>query len=249
MKQDSVDPEEARAGWYALLTGDDVDLDDWRYTLNDPFDPVALKLPDGATALRSRDFEGLLDAEAVRARALILIARMNGALAISSGARPVRFGGVVRIHEDGRQDAFAFGEMIAFETRCVARFTAVLLGPDGKPVPPSTPHPSPPQLWNELAEAEDDLSDLLDHFGRSDNWYDIYKTIEIAAHLVGGEHRLWKVLEPEARQSKNLKQTANFYRHARGSPLPAEPVNLRDAKPLLAWIVRRVFEMRLATQS
>lgn len=250
MESESDDAAKPRPGWYALLSGAAVDLDDWCYSLNEPFDPVAEKLPDGRTALKSRDFEGLTDAEAVRARALILIAGMNGALALWKEARPVQFGGVLRIDADGRQQTTIFAEAVAIELgRCVMRATAVVLGPDGKPVPPPPPQPSQPQVWNELADLQDDLSDLLDQFGHADNWYDIYKTIEVAAHVVGSKHRLWKLLDPETKACRNLDQTANFYRHARGAQSPKERVSLADAIPLLAWIVRRVFETRRVAPS
>lgn len=245
MAGESAESAKSRPGWYALLSGDDVDLDDWRHSLKPAFDPVAEKLPDGRTVLRSRDFQELTEVEAVRARALILIARMNGALAIWNGVRPVSFGGVLRIAEDGREHVTVFAEMIAFElNRCVMRATAVVLGPDGRPVPPPPPQPSQPQVWNRLADADDNLSDLLDQFGRADNWYDIYKTIEIAAHAVGGKQHLWRLLAPETRACRNLDQTANFYRHARGVRPPEYSLTLNEAKPLLAWLVRRILETR-----
>jgi hypothetical protein len=125
---------------------------------------------------------------------------MNGALALWNGARPVQFGGVLRIEEDGREHLTVFGEVAAFG-RSAMRAAAVVLGSDGNPLPHPPPQPSQPQVWNELAELEDDLSDLLEQFGRADNWYDIYKTIEIAAHVVGGKpacgrlcsHKKWRV--------------------------------------------------------
>ncbi len=232
-----------RPGWYAQLDGEDFDLEDWRHSLNEPFDPVAEQLPDGKTVLRSSDFDDLDDASEVRERALVLIARMNGAIGLWNSARPVRFGGVIRIDEQGRQHAWVFGEMAAVEMgRCIMRATAVLLGPDGKPLPPPPPQPSQPQAWNRLAEQNDDISDLLDHFGRADNWYDIYKTIEVAAHLVDGKHRLWKIAQPETKACRNLDQNANFYRHARGVKRPDQPLSVSEAKPLLAWLVRAVLE-------
>lgn len=243
MQEQSTAGTKPRAGWYALLDGDDIDLEDWCRCLHDPFDPVAEKLTNGRTALRSRIFEDLTDTEAVRARALVLIARMNGALAIWNDVRPVRFGGVLRVGKEGQEHFTLFSEMVAFELdRCVMRATAVLLGPDGKPVPPPPPQPSQPQVWNELADKNDDLSDLLDQFGRADNWYDIYKTIEVAAHAAGGKHRLWKLLASESQACRNLVQTANFYRHARGARLPEKPTTLKEATPLLAWLIRKIFE-------
>ena len=225
-----------KPGWYARLQGDGVDLDDWRHSLNEPFDPVAEKLPDGETVLRSADFEELEDASEVRERALVLIGRLNGALSIWNGTRPVKFGGVIRIDDEGKQHAWVFGEMAAIELgRFVLRATAVLLGPDGKPLPPPPPTPSQPQKWNLVAEKNDDVSDLLDHFGRADNWHDIYKTIEIAEHLAGSEHKLWKILGSDARLAKNLRTSANYYRHAKAYR-PPKLLSLKEARPLLVHL-------------
>ena len=229
-----------KPGWYVRLEGKDVDLDDWRHSLNEPFDPVALKLPSGETVLRSAQFDHLQEASEVRERALILVSRLNGALSLWAGAKPVRFAGVYRIDEDGKQHAYAFGEMAAIEfDRCVMRATAIVFGRDGKPLPPSPPTPSEPQSWNRKAERDDDVSDLLDHFGRADNWYDIYKTIEFAEHVIGGEHKLWKALGADAKASKHLKACANFYRHAKAYR-PLKLLTLSEARPVLAHTVRTV---------
>ena len=239
-----------RPGWYARLEGEDVDLDDWLQSFNEPFDPVALKLPNGEIVLRSADFDDLTEASDVRARALILVSRMNGAISLWNGAQPVRFAGVYRIDESGKQHAFIFAEMAAMEFgRCIMRATAVVLGPDGKPISPPPPEPSAPQKWNRLAEKNDDVSDLLDHLGRANNWYDIYKTIELAAHLVGSKHRLWRLADTQALTLKNLDRTANFYRHARGATRPAHPFTLNEARPLLAWMVRTVLDRALESSA
>lgn len=241
-------PPPPRPGWYVQLEGNEGDLGDWCHSLNDPFDPVTELLPDGKTALRSADFEGLEDASEVRERALVLIARLNGAIGLWNGADPVRFGGVLRIDEAGNQRAWIFAELHANAGRARVRGTATVIvtGPDGQPLPPPPPEPSMPQRWNELAELNDDTSDLLDQYGRADNWYDIYKTIEIAAHLVGSKHRLWRLAGAEAAKLKNLDRTANFFRHARGAPRPSSPVTLNEARPLLSWLVQRVLEGALA---
>lgn len=226
-------------GWYARLEGEDVDLDDWRHSLNEPFDPVALKLPSGETVLKSAAFEGLEEAGEVRERAIVLIARLNGVLNLWNGARPARFAGVYRVDDDGKQHAYIFAEAALELGRCVMRATAVVLGPDGKPLPPPPPTPSQPQNWNRWAEENDDISELLDHFGRADNWYDIYKTIEFAEHVIGSEHKLWKVLGAEAQATKHLKACANFFRHAK-TYRPPTLLALAEAKPVLAHAVRTV---------
>ena len=228
-----------RPGWYARLQGEQADLDDWTHCLNEPFDPVALNLPDGETVLWSSEFEGLEDAGEVRERAIGLIGRLNGALSLWTDARPVRFGGVYKIDEAGNRHAWVFAELVAELGRFVMRATAVLIGPDGKPVPPPPPAPSVPQGWTTLASANDDVADLLDHFGRSDNWYDIYKTFEFAQHIVGSEHKLSRLLGDRWKDAKNVRTSANFYRHAKAHR-PSKLATLGEAKPILAEVVRAV---------
>lgn len=228
-------------GWYARLDGDDVDLDDWRHSLNRPFDPVALKFPNGETVLSSREFSDAPSAGEVRERALILISRMNGALSIWNGARPVRFSGVYRVDDEGKQHTFLFAEAAIELGRCVMRATAVVFGPDGKPIAPPPPTPSKPQDWNRLADVSDDVADLLDHVGRADNWFDIYKTIELAERIAGNERKLVKLFAGTGIDVKRLKMSANFYRHAR-APRPTSPFSIMDARSTITYIVQRVLE-------
>lgn len=242
-KKDQVPP-----GWYAILQGKKIDLDDWCHSLTKSFDPIAKELPNGEKVMCSRDFDDLHDAEAVRGRALLLIARMNGAMRVWNGTEPVSFGGVLRVDEAGKEHRTIFAEGLTIEgSRAVLRATAQILAADGQPLPPAPPTPSNPQAWNTLANSYDGLSDLLDQLGRADNWYDIYKTLEIAAHIMGGKRGLRLLLNERVGEYRDLEQTANFYRHARGAGLPQNPPTLRQAKPLLNWIVSEVFRTRTDT--
>lgn len=229
-------------GWYVQLLGDDADLEDWVYSLNRPFDPVAIKDNDGTYILASEEFAAATEATDVREKAQALIARLNGAMAIMHAACPVSCGGIYRVGEDGLRHVTVFGEMAAIEIgRCVVRATAVVLGPDGEPLPPPPPQRSVAQIWNDLAAQNDGVADLLEQHGQADGWYEIYKTIELAEGLVGGKHKLTKLLGGTGPDFLNMRQTANFYRHAK-APRPATPTRLADAKPLLNFIVREVLE-------
>lgn len=230
-------------GWYVQLLGEPVDLDDWIYTLNEPFDPTAFMHHDGTYLLSSQEFTAATEAADVREKALALIARLNGAMAVMHAAGPLRSGGIYRIAEDGSQHVSVFAEGTAISVgRVVARATATVLGPDGQPLPPPPPQRSVAQLWNDLAAQNDDIADLLEQHGKADGWYEIYKTIELAEEVVGSKHRLAKLLGDTGAAFLNLRHTANFYRHARASK-PEVPTRLEDAKPLLHYIVRTVLEV------
>ncbi len=239
-----TDPVELEPGWYVELLGDETDLEDWVYTLNEPFDPTALKDADGTILLKSSEFEGLEDAAEVRERALALVARMNGAIALMHSGQPLRSGAIIRANEEGKRHRTIFAEMAAIESgRCVMRATAVVLGPDGKPKPPPPPQPSAAQAWNRMAADDDDCADILEQLGKANGWYDIYKTIEIAEHMAGGKHRLVRLLGNSRAEFEQMRRTANYYRHARALR-PATLTTLAEATPLLHFTVRAVLDAR-----
>lgn len=40
-----------KPGWYVELVGDRTDVEDWPYTVNPSFDPIAIEAPEGKTVL------------------------------------------------------------------------------------------------------------------------------------------------------------------------------------------------------
>jgi hypothetical protein len=233
----SNNKEELRPGWIVQLDGDEFDLEEWRRAFIEPFDPIAKKIPDGKTVLRCKDFEIYADASEVQARALVLVARLNGALLLANQTRPVKVAGVSKIDIDGKLHPWSYAVSIEFECQARDRITMEVIGPDGLSKATPAPGPSLPQHLNQLAELNDVASDLLDHFGRANNWYDIYKTLEFSASLVGSEHKLQVLLGVHASDAKNLKATANFYRHAKAHR-PNNLVSLNEAMTILVIVVR-----------
>ena len=225
-------------GWYAQLSGEQADLDDWAKTLNDPFDPLVLKLPDSTFVLKSIDFDALESADEVRSRALIIVARLNGALRLATQAQPIGLSSIIKFDAGGQRHAFLFLESAAIAfCRFGGSANLTLRGPNGEPLPASKPPPSEPQRWLRLADKNDLLAELLDHFGRADNWYDIYKTIEVAEKVVGGEKALRGTLGVLGKDLKDVRTSANHHRHFRGYK-PESLKTLADAKALLAQVVR-----------
>jgi hypothetical protein len=241
----SDDVQHLVAGWYVQLLGDTFDLEDWEYTLNEPFDPVALREPDGTFLLRSVEFQSAETASEVHEKGKALIDRLNGSMRLMHNSRPAKIGSIIRIEENGARHANVFAEGLGLalgRSRC--RAVGVAIGPDGLPLQPPPPQPSDPQSWNAMAASDDVVSDLLEQLGKSENWYEIYKTIELAERLVGGESKLKCFLGSSAGECKNLKQTANFYRHARAHR-PKHLTNLAEAKSLLNFMARIALAERM----
>ena len=237
-------------GWLVQLTGHEVDLSYWERSLKPPFDPWCERIPrDGHEiwALRSHVFDGVQNASEVRARAIPLIQRLNGALAMDS--EPLSFQAVMRIHDKGGWDLEYFIEGTANVRIRSAMATAIgeVRDTQGNLIPPSPPKPSTAQMWIEAAEKDGAIADMLVFAGRADNWPDIYKALELAKLLVGGKDNLLKLLGDLSEECKNMGETANSHRHARPNRPPPFPTSLTEAKPLLGYIVRTVLTYRLAS--
>ena len=196
-------------------------------------------MPDGTITLRSNDFEGLTEPCEVYERGRILISRLNGAILLFYGdTRPLEIGHVLWIDERGvvqRRYSISSGT-----SRSISRVRgySALVGPDGEEIKQS-PQQSVPQHWNNLATKNQIVSELLLHFGKADNWYDIYKTIEFSENLAGNKNKLHSLMAGRTQDVKNLRREANFYRHAKANRPDVRPT-LEEAKLLLADIVRKV---------
>jgi hypothetical protein len=225
-------------GWYVRLTGDHSDLEEWHYTLKPPFDPFILREPDGTYLLMSAELSDAKGASEVHERAKALIDRLNGALTLAHETEPLKTGGVVRVDERGNRHVNVFAEAVG-EIAIVSKAlgVGVTIGPDGQPLPQPPEQESDVQQWNRLAAQYDLLADLLKQRGKASDWYEMYKTIELAERLVGGEHNLRGLLGDSAKKYKDLKRTANYYRHAPGDR-PERLIKIGEGRSLLNFIVR-----------
>jgi hypothetical protein len=230
------------SGWYAILTGHQFDLSDWASALKAPFDPVAIWLKPDILGLQSSEFARAEDASDVRGRARALVERLNGAMSLWNRARPVQTDSVVRVDENGRQHHTMFAEPGSFELRSHARAVGLTIGVDGKPIE-APPQPSMPQELIALGFEDEIVADMLSHLGRADNWYDIYKTVELAEALVGGKHKLERLLKAALPKFPTMRATANYHRHARAY-LPPELTSLKDAKVILRQAVNTALAQR-----
>jgi hypothetical protein len=224
------------SGWGAVVRGDPLDLQVWAGELKRPFKPW-VEAHGNDTVLRSTSFDQFKSAAEVRERAIFCIDRLNGALAMSLEARPLKFGGVVEFDPDGRLHRFLLAEPGEYFIRGArARLTVAVLHP------PAPPRPSEVQVWNQIAEREKHLGDALMHFGRATNWFDICKALECLCDWSGGSWAELKNLNwvPPS-EIDLLKRSANWSRHARSNP-PPKPMNLREARILVGLLLRRAFK-------
>jgi hypothetical protein len=219
--------------------------------LRPPFDPCCERIPRHDAfvwALRSRTFDHLQNAEEVRSRAIALLALLNGVMGVSGNTEPLTLDSVGQIDDEGRIRLTFFAELHE-RLRATVTATAEVRDAQGNLVPPPQPEPSAAQTWTKKAEGNETVADMLVFAGRADNWFDIFKTIEAAEDLVGGERELQKVLGSSGQAFKRMKRTANnLHRHRPGKFATETPTPMEDAKPLLSFIVRTVMDSYLAAQ-
>jgi len=87
--------ETSKPGWGAAIEGKQNDVAQWESALKEPFDPWVENF-DNQTLLRSTAFDELETAKEVRDRAIALIDRLNGAMALSRDSGALRFAGVTQ---------------------------------------------------------------------------------------------------------------------------------------------------------
>ena len=231
-------------GWVARLSGHDFDCKYWEESLRPPFDPWCERLSqDGRLVLRSRSFDDLQSADAVRKRAIPLIQRLNGAHGVAVGAEPLTFDGVGHIDDQGQVQLHIFAELNERLHGFMVTATAEVRDSEGNLIPPSPSQPSNAQRWIEAAEKNDQIADMLIFAGRTDNWFDIYKAVELAEKIAGGQHKLRQLLGASAREYERMRDTANCDRHARFGHPPPVLTTLAEAKPVLSHIVRTVLNI------
>jgi hypothetical protein len=235
------------AEWIVQLTGHEFDFSYWERCLRPPFDPCCQRIPRDGTfvwALRSRSFDHLQNAGEVRERAIPLIQQLNGALGVEVNAEPLNFYGVGRIDDQGGFHLTVFAEAHS-RARANAIATAEVRDAKGNLIPPLPPEASSTQRWIKAAENNDDIADMLVFAGRADNWFDIYKTVELAQRLAGDRNKLRVLLGKSANECERMWRTANSYRHARDNNRPDILTTLSEARPLLSLIVRTIINLRV----
>jgi hypothetical protein len=224
-----------RKAWGIKLCGHEFDLEYWRDTLKEPFDPAVVQQGD-VFILHASEFQSCDSAPAVLEKAIPLFDVLNGAMRTATGAQPVRYCGIYELRADSwRESSHVFPPSPITDLRAKLNMDPVI------PAPPPTR--SNVQVWMEISEKSDHLADALIYFGRGE-WFDVYKAVECLEAFAGGgdsDLRLKKWIEPASLIL--LKRTANcFHRHRRGAfEPPKDPMTLEQARRMLAKLIECAF--------
>lgn len=206
-------------GWAAQISGKEPDIWAWKSLLKPPFEPwVEDYVTEGETRLllRSAKWKELKDGDEVRREAETLVERLNGALVlVHNDATNLRVEDVYEFDENAKRIpriVTAAGHISA-KARVRASLEKV-----GEPRTASFVQDAVAS-----ADGDDKKAELLGHFSRASNWYELYKAIECI-----------QALNPDVKTKKweEIRQTANHYRHHRSkkSELPANPPTFEQAR-------------------
>jgi hypothetical protein len=227
-----VQPMSNKPGWAVEVIGERLDLDDLRHLLTSGFDPEAEDYSDADKTkllLRRQAWANLTDASDVYRDAEAMISRLNGAMVLSyPDALPIRPGVVMKFDAQGLREVVASSAAGRVHFRGRAHGRAQTSGPSQE---------SKVQRWLRDAETDEVRAELLIHLSHADNWFDLYKAMELIMRL--GRSQI---------DFKNLpnwsvaKQTANYYRHASDPKhkIPSSPPQLGEARKLVLSVAARV---------
>jgi hypothetical protein len=224
--------------WGIKLSGHVFDLEDWRDTLKEPFDPWVLHEGDDFILCAS-EFQSYNSAEEVLNSAILLIDVLNGAIRVATRTHrthPVSSRGVYQRFSDVWRPAQPLRPG-------PPTIRAKVYNDDGTTIPSSLPPGrSNVQVWAELSATLVHLGDALVYVGRGE-WFDIYKAIECLEDWAGGQTILQSRQWVDADEFRIMKRTANSYRHRAGGkhPPPPKPISQERSIELLAKLIECSF--------
>lgn len=225
-------------GWAIVIDGDEFDLADIEENLQPPSSPWIESYidQDGRTKrrLRSADW-AKLDVHEVHQDAERIIKLLHGvALLLDASAQPFALG--TMSHSQGGK-----------ETQVIYVATDIMHIHDGRVrVVTSSNNQSRIDFRNLMAGAEIDAAkaDTLTFVTRSNNWFDLYKSMETARKVAGGENGIKKLLgAADFRKWKAVWQMANCMRHAPDTakyPPPNPPIGLPAGRRFILGALRKL---------
>lgn len=230
-------------GWAVELDGEQIDLNDLRYLLPSPFDPWVEDYPtaDGPRpVLRSKAWNGVKEVSVIYDDARRIVERLNGMMqVIHTDARPVKAGKALSFGPDGKRENVMYPVSASVNiTLGSARVRAYATTSNALKKPSETLL----QRWFREAEQDGLRADLFSHLTHVDNWFDLYKSMEIVRRMVG-KSKLNSMLGGEKKQWETVWQTANCHRHAPDPtkfPLPVPTPQFDDARDFVLKQIAKV---------
>ena len=222
-------------GWFVQLAGRDADLEEWKRALKRPLELWIEEIPNGDNiiiALRSEKLNAARDYADARAHVQSILQVLGGVQKLV-GLSPLNGQTLARIDRDGKLN---FYPELNDELCVRDRFDI---------------HPEKGNIVGilfEKAKKDNRFCELLIHIGRSDNFYDIYKSAEIIDKIFCGQHsvknKLNQIKSGYGKQYSSWKSRLNDHRHWRGvkeNSSCGEMITLRDARTFLLGVVRSLF--------
>jgi hypothetical protein len=230
-------------GWAVKLVGDQFDIDALKDMLLPPFDPWVEDYHEGDSAivlLRRDAWTSFSEAVDVLLDANRLLDQLNGAILLTyQDATPVTTGRVFKFSADGTPQPFIFattGHASMTLRGMRLKATAVTSGP------PAPPRASILQERIKAAESDDVRATLLVHLFHANNWFDLYKAIELLREVASQGAGLASI--PDFSQSRldKCRRTANYHRHAPGlkNSLPHSPPTFEEARAYVLTLVSHI---------
>jgi hypothetical protein len=209
---------------------------------------IRISRADDGWELTSDAFDGLTEAETVRAFAQETLALLNGLAAIwLEEPGSLQVGNVRRYRPNGTKDVWVFPEPIALRLRVGT--PSVLINDVAVAAPSWIPD-------LELAANDASVQAVLAFLGGTVTWHDLYSALEVILQDVRTDLRAgvirWAGVSDA--QLRLFTQTANSYsaigtaaRHGPRFRSPTRPMEMSDAKALISGIARAWLEQLTAT--
>ncbi|QYO75340.1 hypothetical protein [Devosia salina] len=228
-------------GWAVSIEGEKVDLEDLAEWLKPPSSPwIETYENEGKLVylLRSKQWSAFNEGADVIRDAERLVGLLHGqALLIQPDARPFKTGTVFRFGDAGNKQPVVV-PISAKMTLSLGRVRVRII--TGKK---ESTEPSRMQKWISDAESDSLKSDLFAHLARADNWFDLYKSMELAQRLLGGNKPAAKVIGSDWSEWTKVWQMANCARHAPDPvkyPLPDPPREFGPSRQFVLKVLTRI---------